>query len=279
MNKQTLIAEFLEQPIKPGDLINIKGYSSQNKETWGATTVLYVDDMFVFVAPPYNRGKKLSITECQAYPIQEVKRDISHIGVNPFKPEIRLKTYAYTLQSALHHVGYDYSKGKLTPRNRFGDQIIEANFNPYIFKDNKKYYYQRDYVWSLEQKQCLIDSIYNNIEIGKFVVRARSYDWVEKQWETTKEIVGYKEIVDGKQRLNALITFISGQFADSYGNYFSDLSTRAQNKFMNYMNFAFCELEETATDNDVIDTFLAINHLGAPQSKEHIEFVKSIKLG
>jgi hypothetical protein len=38
------------------------------------------------------------------------------------------------------------------------------------------------------------------------------------------------------------------------------------------------ELGEHATDADVISTFLTLNFTGTPMSKEHIEYIQSIKL-
>ena len=84
-------------------------------------------------------------------------------------------------------------------------------------------------------------------------------------------------IVDGKQRLNALIRFVCDKFKDLHGNYFSDLSDWAKNEFLDSMVLSYAELGETATDKDVIETFLGVNHTGTPMAKEHIESVKSIQ--
>jgi hypothetical protein len=41
---------------------------------------------------------------------------------------------------------------------------------------------------------------------------------------------------------------------------------------------SYIELDENSTDKDVLSVFLAINFTGVPMSKEHIEYVKSIKI-
>ena len=71
--------------------------------------------------------------------------------------------------------------------------------------------YQRDYVWETEDKELLIDSIFNNIGIGKIVlVRLLNGEY------------GH-EILDGKQRLNAIIEFYENRFPYK-GYYYNDLS-------------------------------------------------------
>ena len=66
--------------------------------------------------------------------------------------------------------------------------------------------YQRDYVWSEEDKVDLIDSIMHHRDIGKFV-------FVENPFDHSKERGGDSyEVLDGKQRINAIIGFINGEF-------------------------------------------------------------------
>lgn len=162
--------------------------------------------------------------------------------------------------------------------NRDYDSCNRVNFNPFVHdKDGNKIYYQRDFVWTLEQKQLLIDSIYNDIEIGKFLFRYNSWDRLQR----VKKEVGQEyswDIVDGKQRLGTIYSFTNNEFPDRYGNYWDDLSGHAKRRFKNYGNLSYGELPESATDEDVIDSFLTLNFTGTPMSQEHIEFVKSIKL-
>lgn len=281
--KTQLIEEFLSQPIKSGDCIQIKGYGSQNQDFWGLTTVLYVDDLYVFVAPYYSKGKKLSLLECHSYLITDIKRDISHIGVNPFQPEIFVRTFAIDLYGLFHNFGYKINLDNWEIVSKFTDKYLngeveEINFNPFVYKEGKREYYQRDLVWTVEQKQSLIDSIYNNVELGKFIVRTHKFEWLEKEVKNGNgKGLAFKDAVDGKQRFHALLEFVENKIPDSYGNYFQDLSKGAKRKFFNYRNFSYGELDENATDQDVLNTFLAINHTGVPQSLEHIEFVKSLR--
>ena len=49
----------------------------------------------------------------------------------------------------------------------------ELNFNPYVTDPStgEKRYYQRPYCWTLEDEQMFIESIYNELDCGKIVLR------------------------------------------------------------------------------------------------------------
>ncbi|HET9870870.1 MAG TPA: DUF262 domain-containing protein, partial [bacterium] len=60
--------------------------------------------------------------------------------------------------------------------------------------------YQREAVWKLSQKQLLIDSILRKIDIPKLYFRSIS-----------KGSYQY-EVVDGQQRIRAIVEFMSGEY-------------------------------------------------------------------
>jgi uncharacterized protein with ParB-like and HNH nuclease domain len=139
--------------------------------------------------------------------------------------------------------------------------------------------YQRGLVWSLEQKQLLIMSIWNQIEIGKVVIRKRNYNWVINRLKAgKKEHTAFADLVDGKQRVNAIVSYIKGEFSDMNGIYWYDLSENAKRKFLSYRNVMLVEMDDKTSDADVLAAFLAINFTGVPMSMEHIKFVQSIKI-
>lgn len=70
--------------------------------------------------------------------------------------------------------------------------------------------------WNQKDKELLLDSIFKNIDIGKFVLIHIS----DEEWH--KRGLGY-EILDGKQRLNTLIEFYENRIAYN-GKCFNDLS-------------------------------------------------------
>ena len=207
---------------------------------------------------------------------------------NPFKKETyHISFLNLQLCSIIHYNGYSgnndnnfdnsnysqYNEGELKNKTIGG-----INFNPFIFdKDKKKQYYQRGFIWNLEQKQLLIDSIYNHIEIGKFLLKRRSWQDILNQLSDNDHAYDY-DCVDGKQRLLSIMEFLQNKYPDLYGNYWKDLSKIAQHRFLDYGKLTCGILNENTSDELVKETFLTLNFTGTPMSKEHIEYVKSINL-
>ena len=126
----------------------------------------------------------------------------------------------------------------------------------------------------MEQKQSLIDSIYNGLDCGKIVVIKR--DFREVNDEVDPELCYFNEIVDGKQRLSTIFDFVNDVFPDSSGYYFGELSKVAQREFESNQSIGYAEFRGYVTPEDIIKQFLMINHTGVPQSPEHINYVKEI---
>jgi len=207
-------------------------------------------------------------------------------GANPFaKERRRISFYNQDISSLLFKACYgrsndnsyeepEYRNGKYEDGTTHGG----VNFNPYIIDANgERQYYQRDLVWTLEQKQLLIDSIYNGIEIGKFLFRYLGWTRLDKERKETGHGHHF-DCVDGKQRFFAILHFVQGKFPDSHGNYWKDLSPEAWGRFLHYANLSYGEMPEDATDNDVVENFLTLNFTGTPMSKEHIQFVQSFNM-
>ena len=222
-----------------------------------------------------------------------VKKEPHYCGANPFrKTNVKVEFHHQPIESLLSIADYHDDKDNVITGPNYNvvkgsssDEIKYAgktyggvNFDPYVFdKDGKKVYYQRGLIWTLHQKQLLIDSVYNGIEIGKFIFKYNSWKHILKS--ITEIGHGYDyDCVDGKQRHNAIIDFCLNKFQDSYGNYYADLSADAQRKFLNYSNMAIGRLDENATNANVIETFLTLNFTGTPMSEEHINYVKNIKI-
>lgn len=287
-SKKELIEEYLKEPLKKGDMVNLyesKSYSSNRtllenldkskieRHTYEVLRV--VNDGAIEVESRYNSNKEIVLNEFVANKLHR------HIGVNPFPKKMWQQDVRFTnrdLEGILYMIGYDRHtfnmRGEL-----FGKiDVQELNWNPYFLKNGEKIYYQRDFVWSLNDKQLLIESIINGIEIGKILIRKRSFEWIEKQLKLGNLEVAFKDIVDGKQRLNAILGFVQNEFCDIRGYFYEDYSDNAKYKFMNFMGVSFGEMGEKCTDEDVKETFLGINYAGVQMSQEHLEYVKQINL-
>jgi hypothetical protein len=122
--------------------------------------------------------------------------------------------------------------------------------------------YQREHVWTLADKVALIDSIFNNIDIGKFVFIQRDY---------SSDI--FYEILDGKQRLSALRDFYEDRFKYR-GYYFSELSRTDKNKFDNHsVTMGYLENPDKRA---IFESFIKLNTCGKPMAKRHIDHVQKL---
>ncbi len=283
-NLEKQIKEYLELPYKVGDNVKIfkNGYSSDylkldlietNKENYWYE-ILAIDDNIFTLKSRYNSQD----IKCLSNFISE--KLTYNIGVNPFPVKGWLEDIKFLnkdLSSILNTVGYELSSFKEDYFTKNG--IGAINWNPYVIdKEGKKVYYQRGFVWTVEDKQLLIESVINGIEIGKIVVRNRSFEWIEDEIKKGNTELFAKDIIDGKQRLNALLEFVQGKFPDIRGDFYYDYSMRAKHKFQNFMGFTYGEMGENTIDETVIKTFLNINFSGKPMSQEHIEYIKTINI-
>lgn len=97
-------------------------------------------------------------------------------------------------------------------------KTIELVYREYLnqqYAVNRRY--QRKLVWTIDEKQQLIDSILHHYPLPQFLVANTS---VKRQ--------SY-EIIDGMQRLNAIVGFIENDFSTKRGEYF-DLEATASTK-------------------------------------------------
>jgi len=139
----------------------------------------------------------------------------------------------------------------------------------YHFGVNFEPDYQREFVWSLEDKVSLIDSIFHNVDIGKFTfIHYEMEKWIETG-------LGY-EILDGKQRIRAILDFYEDRFTYK-GKLFSELSHRDKHHFTDY---AIAQAEaKNLTDDQILRYFIMLNTGGRVMAKEQIEKVKGMLKG
>jgi len=126
--------------------------------------------------------------------------------------------------------------------------------------------YQRELIWTEEQKVSLIDSIFKNIDIGKFTIIRRKYQ--EGQ-------LNHYEVLDGKQRIQALLDFYECRFKYK-GLTYNDMNWRDRVHFKGYsINWAETE---PLTDEQKYRYFLKLNVSGVPIPKEHLDKVRKMWL-
>lgn len=137
----------------------------------------------------------------------------------------------------------------------------QINFNPE---------YQRELVWTTEQKENYIKAlIQDKAEITPTFIR-----------KPYKENDYLYEVLDGKQRLNAILSYIKGEFSLD-GIYYKDLTQADVHKFLrtpyNYTVITYINEkgEIPMPKNIKIELFLQINEYGTKISQEELTRIKN----
>lgn len=150
--------------------------------------------------------------------------------------------------------------------NRIMEELLMYNNKEFGIDFNHSY--QRDLVWSEEDKLYLLDSIFHGIDIGKFTFVNLGYDGNCA-----------KEILDGKQRLTTIFDFYDSKIKYK-GKYFHELHPSDKRKFCNY-SVVTGELPEGTTLKQKLQIFKNINTSGRVMDKNHLDkidkMIKEIK--
>jgi len=273
------VEKLLSEPFKVGEIVSapesLMGGHSSRTEISAKILEINGDEVVLEAFGGYKDNKKYKVH------ISNIKKSTYFVGYSPIsRPSYRLENIGFSLESIVFTCGFDKRERVYKDPDVLNDVTIpELNWNPFVIQaDGAKFYYQRDFVWSLEDKQSFIDSIYNNISLGKLILRKRGYEWNIMQAKLGNTEFGYHDIVDGKQRLNCILSFLQDEFPDSNGYYYSEFSKASKNQFLDHQLLGYAVLDEKASDKDTIDCFLRTNFAGVQMSKEHILYVKNIKL-
>lgn len=136
-----------------------------------------------------------------------------------------------------------------------------------VWFDNPEY--QRELVWTLNQKQDYVTNLFNGM--------AEIRPTILLYYEGKKDVY---EVLDGKQRLTTLFQFIDNEFAiivDGEDVYFNDLVDTDKKFILNHNVYwtrimSFKVLEPIALE-DKLTLFLEKNYLGTRMSDEQINKV------
>lgn len=166
---------------------------------------------------------------------------------------------------AWYNVFFENNSEPLSRRRRI-HQAITTSLSGLLSKvlyfglnDNPAY--QRDYVWTMDDKVRLIESIMVGRDIGKFVIVDKKYPELDC-------------IIDGKQRLNAITEFYLGKFPYK-GKFFHELNTSDRYNFSD-LQVQIISLNDNTPETEVLELFIEMNYSGVPQTEEHIEKVRGM---
>lgn len=169
------------------------------------------------------------------------------MDIRPFSDNISQKVFTVDDGLSLHFL------------NRTIESLIHSY---YSFGIDMNPEYQRDYVWSLDDKTKLLDSIFNKIDIGKFALNHLGYSGEYSY-----------EIIDGKQWLSALIEFYENRFP-YHGVYFNDLNGADIYTFLNH-DIAVAEVRN-ADRETILKYFIRLNTTGKTMSEQDIMNVRRL---
>lgn len=149
-------------------------------------------------------------------------------------------------------------------RLQFMQQSVGSLVSSYIINFGVDFNpsYQRGLVWDLVDEQKLIESIFNRVDIGKFVFIHLGYSGN----------IGY-EILDGKQRLTALYRFYTDQFTYK-GYYYSELPWKLKYIFEDTSVAVAVTKKDNLKEKDILNYFLKLNTSGKPMDISHLDKIE-----
>ncbi|RTK94337.1 MAG: DUF262 domain-containing protein [Neisseriaceae bacterium] len=153
------------------------------------------------------------------------------------------------------------------------DYLFQRGLDMYVYLPTIDKFLQRPFVWTLEQQKELIKSYF----LGRPIPSITIINLENKTNGCTYQVI------DGKQRLLSINSFVSGLFAIELNGveyYYNDLPEYWKKSIKGLHDIQFVEAVEEFggngkfTDQDKIDWFKFINCYGTPQDMEHINSLK-----
>lgn len=130
--------------------------------------------------------------------------------------------------------------------------------------------YQRKAVWNEKAKSYLIDTVLRGLPVPQVFIRQKI---------DTHLGITTREVIDGQQRLRAIISFYKNEFAvmkihnkEFAGKFYSDLTEEEKLGFLDYQ--LPVELIKSPDDNIVYDMFMRVNTNSVVLNKQELRNAK-----
>ncbi len=155
----------------------------------------------------------------------------------------------------------------------FVRNLNEKKIDYDVWLPSKNTNLQRDFIWELHQKHELIMSIL----LRRFIPHVSVIQRRDSNDYSNSDIY---DIIDGKQRLNAMQSFFNNEFTlllDGEEFYFNELPEDYKSVIGGHHIMAFIIYDEPnidITDQEKIDWFRMINFGGTQQDINHLEKLK-----
>jgi hypothetical protein len=148
---------------------------------------------------------------------------------------------------------------------------FEDDFDFDVYLPSRRMNLQRPLVWTELQKEQLIYSVFKGIQLPSVSLLKHFTNYEERQY--------IYQVIDGKQRLTTLISFINNEFGVKWNKkyyFFNDLHNYLQGNFYDCIrsNIGYDYPDKRVSDNDKIAWFEMINFAGTPQDAEHLNRLK-----
>lgn len=157
--------------------------------------------------------------------------------------------------------------------------VVSSDLQQYTVADFMEWYdnqqlklnpeFQRGNVWPAAARTYLIDTILRRLPVPKIYMRTK----VDLQTKRS-----FREVVDGQQRLRAILDFGNDKFAlgaraeEFAGKKYSDLTDEEQERFLGY-SIAVDQLIN-ASDADVLEVFSRLNSYTVPVNPPELRHAK-----
>ncbi len=226
---------------------------------WKTTHTVKRDAAFNDVS--YFEGTYFGITERLGKNLTECRLAIdAHIRSEGRQPKPRLedvvKPLAFTAcGSYTVDIGWDFLESWIENHQKQFDGEPGLNLNPD---------FQREHVWTREQQIAYVEYVLR----GGHAAKELYFNCVG--WNRGKR--GAFEIVDGKQRLEAVRSYLRNEvpvFGRTYLEYSDNIGFRMEQSFKVYVN-------DLATRAQVLTWYLDLNTGGTPHTPEEIHRVQNL---
>jgi hypothetical protein len=149
-----------------------------------------------------------------------------------------------------HDVPIEYLKSNLDQIREYGELILEPDF-------------QRGRVWTEEQQVKYVEHLLRGGRTGREIYFNR-----RDGWDNAKNKAYPTELVDGLQRLTAVLKFLDGNLK-VFGDYTVNSFQRLNVDLVFFTN-------NLKTRAEVLESYLQFNGGGTPHTKEELERVKKL---
>ena len=175
-----------------------------------------------------------------------------------------------SLSSVVPSLGFKVTHKDMTlPSIRmFRDARYGYVFDFDVFLESKGFNLQREFCWSLKQKQELILTLLKGGVVPQVAV---------VNFEDKHDVF---MVIDGKQRLGAILDFYDGKFPISVGGidyFYEDLDADAQRCVWNFSaqgqvaySYPLSKGGPLISDDSLINWFYLLNFTGTAQDEEHL---------